>query len=94
MAVIEEISRMSKGGCDDEKLLNYICKNYDQIECELNGDVYGEPKKRDRNLCIDCNLKVVIDYQKSTLVCMKCGLCEYYPVHVTSYNHTMQPLRR
>ena len=37
---------------------------------------------------------MTIDYQKSTLVCMKCGLCEYYPVYVASYNHTMQPLRR
>ena len=37
---------------------------------------------------------MVIDYQKSTLVCMKRGLCEYYPVYVASYNHTMQPLRR
>ena len=36
---------------------------------------------------------MVIDYQKSTLVCKKCGLCEYYPVYVASYNHTMQPLR-
>ena len=25
---------------------------------------------------------------------MKCGLCEYYPVYVASYNHMMQPLRR
>ena len=33
MLVIEEISRMSKSGCDDEKLLNYIYENYDQIEC-------------------------------------------------------------
>ena len=37
---------------------------------------------------------MTIDYQKSTLVCMKCGLCEYYPVYVASYNHMMQPLRR
>ena len=40
---------------------------------------------------------MTIDYQnnqKSTLVYMKCGLCEYYPVYVTSYNHTMQPSRR
>ena len=37
---------------------------------------------------------MTIDYQKSTLVCKKCGLFEYYPVHVASYNHTMQPLRR
>ena len=35
-----------------------------------------------------------IDYERSTLVCTKCGLCEYYPVYVVSYNHTMQPLRR
>ena len=39
-------------------------------------------------------MKKVIDYQKSTLVCRKCGSCEYYPVYVTSYNHTMQLLRR
>ena len=32
----------------------------------------------------------MVDYQKSTLVCTKCCLCEYYPVYVTSYNHTMQ----
>ena len=25
---------------------------------------------------------------------MNCGLCEYYPVYLASYNHTMQPLRR
>ena len=37
---------------------------------------------------------MTIDYQKSTLVRTKCGLCEYYPVYVTSYNHTIQPLRR
>ena len=35
-----------------------------------------------------------IDYERSTLVCTKCGLCEYYPVYVESYNHTMQPSRR
>ena len=35
-----------------------------------------------------------IDYQKSTLVCTSCGLCEYYPVYVASYNHTMQPSRK
>ena len=38
-----------------------------------------------------CKLRKVADYQISTLVCMKCGLCEYYSVYVTSYNHTMQP---
>ena len=68
--------------------------NYDEIKCELNGYKYKELKKHDRTLCIDCNLKMMIDYQKSTSVCMKCGLCEYYPVYVASYNHMMQPLRR
>ena len=38
-------------------------------------------------------MEMTIDYQKSTLVCTKCGLCEYYLVYVASYNHTMQPLR-
>ena len=38
-------------------------------------------------------MEKIIDYQRSTLVCKKCGLCEYYPVYVASYNHTMQPLR-
>ena len=42
----------------------------------------------------DCNMEMTIDYQNSTLVCKKCGLFEYYPVYVASYNHTMQPLRR
>ena len=41
-----------------------------------------------------CKLRKIVDYQKSTLVCMKCGLCEYYPVYAISYNHTMQPFRR
>ena len=94
MSVVEEISRMSKSGCDDKELLEYVCDNYDEIECESNGNDYKEPRKHNRNLCIDCNLKMVIDYQKSSLVCTKCGLCEYYPVYVTSYNHTTQPLRR
>ena len=49
MLIIEEIS---KSGCDDEKLLNYVCENYDQIECELNGDEYVEPKKLDCNLAL------------------------------------------
>ena len=93
MSVIEEISKLSKNGCD-EALLNYICENYDEIECELNGQEYKEPKKHNSNFCTDCNMEKVIYYQNSTLVCRKCGLCEYYPIYVTSYNHTMQPLRR
>ena len=74
--------------------MNYICKNYDQIECELNGDEYGEPKKRDHNLCIDCNVTLTIDYQKATLFCGICGLSQLNQVYITSYNHTMQPSRR
>ena len=92
MSVIEEISRMSKVGCSNKELLDYIYENYDEIECELNGNEYIEPKKCYYDLCINCNLEMTIDYQKSTLVCTNCGLCEYYPVYVASYNHTMQPL--
>ena len=92
MSVIEKISKLSRNGCEDA-LLNYICENYDEIECELNGDEYKKPKKYSRNLCIDCNVEMTIDYQKSTLVCTNCGLSQLNQVLVTSYNHTMQPLR-
>ena len=37
MSVMEKISELSKNGCDDA-LLNYICDNYDEIECKLNRD--------------------------------------------------------
>ena len=93
MSVIEAISMMSKSGYDDKELLDYIFENYDEIECELNGEVYEKPK-HNHNLCIECNMEMTIDYQKSTLVCNKCGLCEYYPVYVMSYNHSVQPLRK
>ena len=43
---------------------------------------------------MDCKLRKTIDCQKSTLVCTNCGLCEYYPLYATSYNHSMQPFRR
>ena len=75
MSVIEEISRLSRNGCDDV-LLNYICNNYDEIECKLSGEEYKEPKRHDGNFCMDCNLEMTIEYQKSTLVCTNCGLCE------------------
>ena len=52
------------------------------------------PKKHSRNFCIDCNLEMLIDHKKSILVCTNCGLCEYYPVYVNSYNHTIKPLKR
>ena len=74
--------------------MNYICENYDEIECELNGDEFKEPKKHKRNFCIDCDLEMLIDYQESVLVCTNCGLFTYYPVYVTSYNHPMKPVRR
>ena len=94
MLFIEEVSQMSKSGCSDMELLEYIDEHYDEIECELNGEEYKEPKKHKRNFCIDCNLEMLIDYEKSTLVCTKCGVFEFYPVHVPSYNHTMRYSRR
>ena len=94
MLIIEEVSWTSKSGYSDRELLEYIDKHYDEIECKLNGEVYKEPKKRDYNFCMDCKLRKIVDYERSTLVCTKCGLCEYYPVYVASYNHTMRPSRR
>ena len=94
MSIIEGVSIMSKSGCSDMELLEYINEHFDEIECELNGDEYKEPKKHKRNFCIDCNLEMLIDYERSTLVCTKCGVFEYYPVHVQSYNHMMRYSRR
>ena len=82
MSFIEEISWMSKSGYSDRELLEYIEKHFDEIECELNGEVYEEPKKRDF-FCIDCKLRKTMDYQKSSLICMKCSLCKYYPLYAT-----------
>ena len=45
MSVIEEISKMSKVGCGDKELLDNIYENYDELECELNGNEYKELKK-------------------------------------------------
>ena len=92
MSFIEEVSQMSESGYSDIEFLKYIDEHFNEIECELNGGEYKEPK-HNRNLCIDCNMVKTIDYERSTLVCTKCGLCEYYPVYVTSYNHMMQPSR-
>ena len=94
MSVIEAISMMSKSGYSDREPLEYIDKHYDEIECELNGEEYKEPKKRDHYFCMGCRLRKRVDYERSTLVCTKCGVFEYYPVYVSSYNHTMQPSRR
>ena len=54
MSVIKEISRMSKSGCSDKELLDYIFENHNEIECELNEEEYKENKNRDHSLCIDC----------------------------------------
>ena len=94
MSYIEEVSWMSKSGYSDIELLEYINKHFHEIECEFNGEEYKEPKKLDRYFCMDCKLRKIVDYKRSTFVCTKCGLCEYYPVYVASYNHTMQPSRR
>ena len=94
MSHIEEISWMSKSGYSDKELLEYIDKHFDGIECELNGEEYKIPKKRDHYFCMDCKLRKIVDYERSTLVYTKCGLCEYCPVYVVSYNHSMQPSRR
>ena len=94
MSYTEEISWMYKSGYSDIELLEYIDKHFDEIECEFNGEEYKEQKKHDRYFCMDCKLRKIVDYERSTLVCIKCGLCEYYPVYVASYSHTMQPSRR
>ena len=60
MSVLEKISKLSKNGWD-EVLLNCICENYDRIECELNGQIYMETKKHNRNFCTNCNMEK--DYQ-------------------------------
>ena len=86
MSFIEEISWMSKSGYSDIKLSEYIDKHFDEIMCELNREEYKEPKKCDRYFCMDCKLRKIVDYKRSTLVCTECGLCEYYPVYVASYN--------
>ena len=94
MSIIEEVLWMSKSGYSDGELLEYIDKHYDEIECELSGEVYKEPKKRDHDFCIKCKLRKIVDYERPTLVRTNCGLCEYHPVYVASYNHTMQYSRR
>ena len=97
---------MSKYGYTDKELLEYIDENHDELECELkdenddelecelNEDEYEAPEKHKHNFCIDCNLEMLIDYERSILVCTKCGVFEYYPVHITSYNHMMRYSRR
>ena len=61
MPVMEEISKLSKNGCDDA-LLDFIFENYHEIECELNGDAYKEPKKHYYDFCVVCNKETLLDY--------------------------------
>ena len=89
--LIEEVSWMSKSGYCDRELLEYIDKHYDEIE--LKREEHKEPKKRDR-FCMGCKLRRTVDYERSILTCTNCGVFEYYPVYVSSYNHMMQPSRR
>ena len=91
---MKKISKLLKNGCDDDVLLEYINEHFDEIECEMNGEVYEKPKKRDRYFCMGCKLRKIVDYERSILVCTKCGVFEYYPVHMPSYNHPMKPSRR
>ena len=94
MSILETISMMSKSGYTDKELLDYIDKHYDEIECELSGEEYKEPKRHDRYFCMGCKFRKTVDYERSVLTCTKCGVFEYYPVYVSSYNHMMQPSRR
>ena len=43
MSYIEEVSWMSESGYSDIELLEYINKQFDENECELNGEEYKEP---------------------------------------------------
>ena len=65
-----------------------------RLNVNLKERSIGNPKKLDRYFCMGCRLRKTVDYERSTLVCTKCGVFEYYPVYVSLYNHTMQPSRR
>ena len=94
VTVMDEISWMSESGYSAIELLEYMDYHHNKLECAFNGDEYKEPKKHDRYLCMGCKLRKIVDYERSILVCTKCGEFEYYPVHVLSYNHTMRYSRR
>ena len=65
MSYLEEVSWMSESGYSDIELLEYINKHFDEIECELNGEEYKQPKKHDSYFCIDCKLRRTVDYERS-----------------------------
>ena len=86
MSILETISMMSKCGYTDKELLEYIEKHYDEIECELNGEVYEEPKKRDRYFCMGCKLRKIVDYEKSTWFALN---VEYLSTILFMCHHTI-----
>ena len=58
MSVIEEISRMSKSGCDHRELLDYIYGNYDEVES------HNHTMKPLRRKCVykrSDNVKVILN---------------------------------
>ena len=82
---------MSKSDYSDIGLLEYIDEHFNETECELNGEEYKEPKKCDHNFCMDCNVVKTIDYERSILVCTRCGLCEYSVCSIIqSYDATFE----
>ena len=90
MSVIKAISMMSKSGYSDRELLEYIDKHYDEIECELNGEEYKEPKKHDRYFCMVCKLRKTVAYKRSILTCTKCGVLFCLCVIIQSYDATFE----
>ena len=63
MSITEKVLWMFKSGYSDRELLEYIDKHFDEIEWELNGEVYREPVKHDHNFCIKCKLRKIVDYE-------------------------------
>ena len=70
---MDEISRMSESGYSAIELLEYVNYRYDELECELNGEVYEEPKKHDRYFCLDCKLRKIVDYEYLSTILFMCN---------------------
>ena len=83
MSILETIS---KCGYTDEELLEYIDENFDEIECELNGEEYEEPKKCDRYFCIDCKSIKIVDYESRFWFALN---VEYLSAILFMCNHTI-----
>ena len=74
---------------------SFLKTNFNFISKVRQTSVCGVMLPKSRLVFIQyCNLEMLIDYQESVLVCTNCGVFEYYPIYVSSYNHTMQPSRR